>query len=51
MDKIEIDVDKNLYHHIDIFNRIIAQFQNNIGPAINRLTILWILTLIIYWFK
>lgn len=53
-----IILDANTLSHIGTFNKHIGQFNevmvslhNNIGYAINRITLLWILTLIVWCFK
>lgn len=51
MSDIELDLNQNIYHWINQAVKEYTRNNNNFGVAMNRITILWILTLIIWWFK
>ena len=58
MDNVQITFDSSVTDRIDkfnnrlrIFNQMFEQLHHNTMIVFNRLTILWILTLIVYCFK
>ena len=50
-DLVKIDVNGDLYHWIREYMIGYTRASNNFAVAMNRITILWILTLIMWWFK